>query len=103
MSAGCSWPQHVVLHAHSGALALGWADLGEQVLSGQRLRSACRCAGCEQARRQGQAQPAAAGTRLEGISPVGEFGLQLHFSDGHKRGLFPWAYLRQLAMENPAP
>ncbi|NRF71985.1 DUF971 domain-containing protein [Aquincola sp. S2] len=88
-----------MLHARSGALALGWADLGEQLLSGPRLRAACRCAGCEQGRRHGQPPQPDAAVRLERIDPVGEFGLQLHFSDGHERGLFPWAYLRELALE----
>jgi DUF971 family protein len=28
--------------------------------------------------------------------PFGVSGLQLFFSDGHSRGVFPWAYLREL-------
>jgi DUF971 family protein len=34
--------------------------------------------------------------RLVRIEPVGEQALNLGFSDGHDRGIYPWAYLRQL-------
>lgn len=96
------YPQQVLLHQRSGALALAWADVGEHVLSGERLRAHCKCASCEQGRRHGAPPQPDAAMRLERISPVGEFGLQLHFSDGHERGLFPWAYLRELALEGLA-
>jgi DUF971 family protein len=97
-----TWPQQVLLHERSGALSLGWADASSALLSGHRLRAACRCAGCEQARRLGAAPAADAGVKLQRISPIGEFGLQLHFSDGHERGIYPWAYLRELAtVESP--
>lgn len=97
------YPQHVLLHQRTGALALAWADVGEHVLSGEHLRARCKCAGCEQGRRHGQPPQPDTAMRLERISPVGEFGLQLHFSDGHERGLFPWAYLRELALEGTSP
>lgn len=90
----------LLLHAQSGALTLAWPDLGPVRVEGQRLRSACRCAACEHGRRRGQPPQAPAGTRLERISPIGEFGLQLHFSDGHERGIYPWAYLRELVQSS---
>jgi DUF971 family protein len=97
-----AWPHQVLLHERSGALALTWGAEATALLPGHRLRAACRCAGCEQARRAGAAPAATtAGTavKLERISPIGEFGLQLHFSDGHERGIYPWSYLRTLALE----
>ncbi|MNN61889.1 hypothetical protein D3C81_1771500 [compost metagenome] len=33
--------------------------------------------------------------RLERIALQG-YGVQLVFSDGHERGIYPWAYLREL-------
>ena len=35
--------------------------------------------------------------RLSDIRLVGTYGVQLVFSDGHDRGIYPWEYLRQLA------
>ena len=31
------------------------------------------------------------------ISPVGQYAIKLHFSDGHDTGLFSWTYLYNLA------
>jgi DUF971 family protein len=30
------------------------------------------------------------------MRPVGSYAVQLVFSDGHERGIFPWVYLREL-------
>lgn len=90
------WPQDVVLHQASGALALTWADGLAVRLKGPYLRAACRCAECEQARRHApHAMPKTA--RLTALQPVGDKGLQLVFTDGHGRGIYPWRFLRQLA------
>jgi len=40
--------------------------------------------------------------RLDAIHPVGDKGLNLVFSDGHGRGIFPWAYLRELGPSLPS-
>ncbi|HYQ49053.1 MAG TPA: DUF971 domain-containing protein, partial [Pseudomonas sp.] len=33
--------------------------------------------------------------RIERVEPQG-YGVQLVFSDGHERGIYPWPYLREL-------
>jgi DUF971 family protein len=89
-------PHQVRFHAASGALELQWPDGLAARLEGPHLRAACKCAECEQQRRAGSS--AASGTALlHELQPVGEHGLALGFSDGHARGIYPWAYLRQLA------
>jgi DUF971 family protein len=35
--------------------------------------------------------------RINHIEPVGHYAVKLHFSDGHKTGLFTWEYLYSLA------
>ncbi len=30
------------------------------------------------------------------ILPVGAYGVQFVFNDGHDRGIFPWVFLREL-------
>ena len=92
-------PAEVVWHQASGVLQLGWADGQQARFSAPTLRSACKCAGCEKRRRDGHLPAAPADTALTGIHPIGEFGLQLVFSDGHDRGIYPWPYLHQLALE----
>ncbi|MFP4903907.1 gamma-butyrobetaine hydroxylase-like domain-containing protein, partial [Paraburkholderia sp. BR14261] len=46
-------------------------------------------------RLDGAAPAAAADVMLIGIEPMG-YGVQLAFSDGHARGIYPWTYLEQL-------
>jgi prepilin-type processing-associated H-X9-DG protein len=36
------------------------------------------------------------------IDPLGGYAVNLGFSDGHARGIFPWVYLRDLAREAAA-
>jgi len=31
------------------------------------------------------------------ITPVGQYAIKLHFSDGHNTGLYSWAYLYNIA------
>lgn len=95
-------PTQVVLHAVCGALELAFDDGVHKTLSGALLRSACRCAGCESARRGGAPPETAAGVRLHDLQLMGGSAVQLRFSDGHERGIYPWAYLYELAAR-PSP
>jgi DUF971 family protein len=96
-----AWPESIEWNAPSRTLRLAWPSESEVQLSAALLRQACKCASCEQARRHGQ-MPAVTDTSFDvlQISPVGMSGLQLHFSDGHDRGIYPWPYLRQLSKDN---
>jgi len=92
-----AFPTEIVDHRSSGVLEIAWSDGEVSRLSHTLLREKCRCAGCEQRRRSGSGTTLADDTlRLVQIDPVGEVGLNLRFSDGHDRGIYPWAYLRQL-------
>lgn len=44
----------------------------------------------------GWAVPAATDLTITNIEPIGN-ALRLAFSDGHDRGIFPWAYLTEIA------
>jgi DUF971 family protein len=91
------WPSSIELHCSSRTMELVWNG-ASALLGHHALRLACRCAECESRRRQGkpfgQVPEDIEVTRIE---LVGESGLRLFFSDGHGRGIFPWAYLYQLA------
>lgn len=84
------------VHLSPQQLELQWAE-DRHTLSAAYLRQHCHCTHC---RRSGVAEALArssAGVTLTDATPVGEYGVQLHFSDGHNRGIYPWAYLRTLA------
>jgi DUF971 family protein len=91
------FPEAIINHQASGVLELTWQDGGSSRLAHGLLRARCRCAGCQQQQRQlgGLAEPDPT-VRLEAIHPIGDKGLNLVFTDGHGRGIFPWAYLHEL-------
>ena len=76
-------------------LSLEWADGEQQQISYTRLRGACPCSHCKAARQRGAIALVDEGVRLERIALQG-YGVQLVFSDGHQRGIYPWEYLRAL-------
>ncbi len=79
------------------ALRLQWPD-GVAELPAVRLRAVCRCGGCR-ARGDASIEP----VQLVDAVPVGRYALNLVFSDGHDRGIYPWAWLRELATAMARP
>ena len=77
-----------------GELVVQWGEV-EQVIGHARLRGACPCSQCRAARLQGAISLVREDVRVERIEAQG-YGVQLVFSDGHGRGIYPWAYLREL-------
>lgn len=81
-------------------MELAWNG-ASATLGHRALRLACRCAECESSRRQGKPSgPVLGDVEVMRIELVGESGLRLFFSDGHDRGIFPWAYLYRLAFSS---
>ncbi|HEX4879256.1 MAG TPA: DUF971 domain-containing protein [Limnobacter sp.] len=80
----------------SQVLRIEWADGEVSELAHSMLRQRCRCAECVAGQRAGK--PLAPGSAITAIELVGEHALNFHFADGHARGIFPWAYLRELGV-----
>lgn len=76
-------------------LRLSWPDGRESVLSHAELRRQCPCSQCRAFRLKGMTPRVDDRVRLIEINPQG-YGVQLVFSDGHQRGIYPWHYLAQL-------
>ncbi|WP_434573374.1 DUF971 domain-containing protein [Pseudomonas sp. Z3-8] len=75
-----------------GQLRLSWPDGREQRLDPVELRRQCPCSQCRAFRLQGLTVQVDARVRVVEVNAQG-YGVQLVFSDGHERGIFPWAYL----------
>lgn len=84
----------VELRAEGATLLLVWPDGARQRLRVAALRAACLCGHCRAARLRGMdpAQSIPADLALTGVAPMG-YGVQLLFSDGHDRGVYPWIWL----------
>lgn len=89
-------PLSIEHDADAGQTAIYWPDARVQKLDNALLRRSCRCADCVSIQRAGQAPAVATDLRLLRIVPVGSYAVQLVFSDGHERGIYPWAYLSAL-------
>lgn len=85
-------PESVGNSTSKQQLRLSWADGRVQLIDHAQLRRQCPCSQCRAFRLQGLTPMVAASVRLLELNPQG-YGLQLVFSDGHERGIYPWAYL----------
>jgi DUF971 family protein len=68
----------------------------EFALSAERLRAACKCAHCTRARIDERFPSSFPGIAIVGVTDLG-YGLNIAFSDGHWRGIYPKSYLLDLA------
>jgi len=84
----------IKVHAASNSLELIFADGSSATLDGGLLRRHCRCAEC---RRHPPLPVSVSPASILDIESIGLHGLRLHFSDGHARGIYPLAYLIELA------
>lgn len=93
-------PVEIRNHRNDRWLEIAWSDGVTAVMPHRLLRDACRCAHCLAATRAGQSLRADARIRLDTVEPYGPNALRLSFDDGHSRGLYPFAYLRELPAGN---
>ena len=89
--------EHIENRARSGVLAVRWSDGSEHAFTHAELRAACPCSECRALRRAGGTVEALPDVRLTVIEPAGTNALNLGFSDGHARGIYPFALLAELA------
>jgi ATP-binding protein involved in chromosome partitioning len=81
------------------ALAITWGDGRESVYPVRALRLACGCASCvDEWSGEGRLDPASVPADVHPlrIAPVGRYGIQIHWSDGHETGIYPFRRLREL-------
>lgn len=84
------------------SLSIQWKDGLLRELSYRELREKCPCARCD-AKKQENDPLRMLPTddyweklHLVRIQPVGRYAIQLHWSDGHKTGIYTFNFLREL-------
>lgn len=91
------YPAQIINDKAGSLLTIVWEDGTQQQWRHVTLRAGCKCTLCQSQRlRAGQVDGVADGVRVEELHPVGAYGLQLVFNDGHQKGIYPWPYLREL-------
>lgn len=101
-------PTSVKIHISSGAgVDITWADGHSSHYDFAYLREHCPCATCNEERdKKGQLttspSPFAAlpmfkpKARAQSATQVGNYAIQISFSDGHSAGIFSYDYLRSI-------
>lgn len=74
-----------------------WRDKREDALNTQTLRDTCRSSNALRARIDGRQADLSPDLTTQKVELVGGIALNLAFSDGEDRGIYPWRFLRELA------
>jgi ATP-binding protein involved in chromosome partitioning len=80
-------------------LVIRWRDGHESRYAVRELRLACGCATCvDEWTGEGRLDPATVpeDVRPVEIEAVGRYAIQIHWSDGHATGIYPFRRLRDL-------
>ncbi len=77
------------------SLSLTTSDGRQLALAAEALRAACKCAHCTRARFDGRFPQNFPGIAIVEVADLG-YGLNISFSDGHNRGIYPKTYLLDL-------
>ncbi|HEV8075076.1 MAG TPA: DUF971 domain-containing protein [Candidatus Acidoferrum sp.] len=102
-------PTAVKIHVKTGAgVDITWADGHSSHYDFTYLRDQCPCATCNDERAKKEAMPVAnllsspllpmykPKPRAQGATQVGNYAVQISFTDGHSTGIFSYDYLRTL-------
>ncbi len=89
-------PPHVAISGGLDFLELTTAEGHHIRLSAAQLRAACKCAHCVRARIDNRFPDRFDAIAITAIAAVGDYAVNIAFSDGHARGIYPWSYLMEL-------
>lgn len=89
-------PERIAVSDDARLLTIALASGQTLTVNAERLRAACRCAHCRRAQYDDTFPESFAGVSIERFEPIGHYGVNIVFSDGHARGIFPWSYLAAL-------
>lgn len=87
-------PTDITVPADRSSLEITWSDGMRQSLSAPALRQMSRSARSENARLKGWDVPAEEGLTITSVEAVGVYAINIVFSDGYAKGIYPWEMLR---------
>jgi DUF971 family protein len=93
-------PDDLSISEDARRLTISLASGHSLTLHAERLRAACRCAFCRRAQYEDTFPASFEGVAIERCEPMGHYGINIVFSDGHARGIFPWSYLTTLGEDD---
>ncbi|MEO1204762.1 MAG: gamma-butyrobetaine hydroxylase-like domain-containing protein [Pseudomonadota bacterium] len=90
-------PINVQIVEDGAILRVSWTADRTDRLDATLLWSMCPSAAGKRRRMDGVTAPAAGTVKLTATKAIGRYAINLSFSDGHDRGIYPWGLLRELA------
>lgn len=100
-------PPEAIDVTDAGEIRILWPGGPEVTIPSVRLRDFCPCAGCvEEGTGRKILDPATipADIRPVRIDAVGNYAVQIHWSDGHSTGIYSWQTLRDASgLGEPRP
>lgn len=94
-------PVCITLSKEKRALAITWNN-GETVnIPAAILLQHCRSAGALRQYLDGSAGPMAAAVTIEAVRLIGRYAINIVFSNGQERGIYPWQFLAEIAAGLP--
>ena len=94
-------PESIIVSKGGAKLVISDREGVTQAIDADRLRLACRCAHCTRARIDGKFPERFDGVTITAVDSMGHYGVNVTFSDGHARGIYPWSYLADLVKDQP--
>ena len=94
-----SVPREIRLAPDRRSLVIDWGEGRTGQAAATDLREACRSSRSVRTRLDGWAVPVPADLTIVDVRPVGHYAINLVFSDGHDRGIYPWRYLREISRQ----
>lgn len=87
-------PTGITVPADRASLEITWPDGLRQSLRATTLRGMSRSARSESARLKGWDVPPQEDLTIQSVEAVGVYAINITFSDGYAKGIFPWEMLR---------
>lgn len=94
MDNGSMEPAEIDVDGAEG-VTITWEDGQTSHYDAEALRTSCPCASCRDIRDRGMAV-VATGVVPVAAELVGNWGLQITWSDGHSTGIYSWEFLQAL-------
>jgi len=96
-SSEASIPERLEVRDEGLTLRIVWPNQHADELGAGLLRRECRSAGARRRRIDG-VDVEADDVRITAVEPVGNYAVNIAFSDGEERGIYPFIFLAELAM-----
>ena len=89
-------PKNIAFNKGDNQICVTWNSGESSTISGSQLRCFCACSECR-ARKVVGVSLINESSELTDVALIGRNALNVKFSDGHERGIYPWTYLFAIA------